>query len=128
MGPIFEDRLVDALRLDEMPALIGGDAGEENVVVRALDDVDGVDLDIAEMFHGKARRLRPVTERRDAVEPLGAQPDASGFGIGEGLGVRRGTGHRAGTIAGVRGPINLAVIPGSGHMFARHDESEARGA
>ena len=57
MGPIFEDRLVDALRLDEMPALISRDAAEEDVVMRPLDDVDGIDLDVAE----------PVLDRKSVV-------------------------------------------------------------
>ena len=45
-------------------AAIVGNAGPENVVVAALDDIDGVDLHVAEMLDRSARRLRPLAERR----------------------------------------------------------------
>ena len=69
--PVFEDALVDALGLSQMLAPIGGDARPENVMVAALDDIDGVDLHVAQMLHRRARRLRPVTKGRGGVEPLG---------------------------------------------------------
>jgi len=74
MGPVFEHGFVDALGLPQIGALIFGDPGPENMVVAALDDVDGVDLHIAEMFNGGGGRLRALAERRRRVEPLGAEP------------------------------------------------------
>src|SRR5690606_12027446 len=47
-----------------------------DMVVRALDDVDRVDLHIAQMLDGGAGRLRPGAEGRGRVEPLGVEPDA----------------------------------------------------
>ena len=43
------------------------------MVMAALDDVDGVDLHITQMFHRRSGRLRPLSERRRGVEPLRAQ-------------------------------------------------------
>jgi hypothetical protein len=63
------------------------------VVVAALDDVDGVDLHIAQMFHRSRRRLWPLAERRRHIKPLRALPDAPGFGLGHGKGTI-GAGHR----------------------------------
>ena len=79
-----------------MLAPVGGNARVEDVVVAALDDVDGVDLHVAEMLDRRARRLRPVAERRRRVEPLGVEPDAlawalvSGWGLLELRGIARG--------------------------------------
>ena len=81
--PVFEHGLVDALGLMQVRALVAGDARVEDVVVAALDHVDGVDLHVAQVLHGGARRLGPVAERRWRIEPLGAQPDAPGAGLGE---------------------------------------------
>ena len=64
------------------------------MMVAALDDVDGVDLHIAEMLDRGGRRLRPFAERRLDVEPLGAQPDAAGLSLGQGMGFG-GAGHCA---------------------------------
>ena len=94
VGPIFEHRLVDALRLMEMFAPVAGNARKENVVVAARDHVDGVDLHIAEMLDRGGRPLRPLAERRGGVEPLRAQPDASGLCLGQGIGLTD-TGHSA---------------------------------
>ena len=64
------------------------------MVVAALDDVDGVDLHITEMFDGSTCRLRPFSEWR-LREPLGAQPDAPGRGLGQGKGfIGAGTSRR----------------------------------
>ena len=76
--PVLEHRLVDGLRLVQVLAPVLGDAREEDVVVAALDDVDGVDLHVAQVLDRRARRLRPVAERRRLVEPLRAEPDAAG--------------------------------------------------
>ena len=64
MRPVFEHALVDALGLAQVGAPIGRDAAEENVVMAALDDVDGVDLHIAEMVHRGGDRL--AARRRTA--------------------------------------------------------------
>ena len=44
-------------------------------MMAALDDVDGVDLHIAEMIHRRRHRLRSGAERLAGIEPLGMQPD-----------------------------------------------------
>ena len=62
----------------------------------ALDHVDRVDLHVAEMLDGGARRLGPVAERRVLVEPLRAQPDASGLRFGQRGGLAGVAGHWAG--------------------------------
>ena len=64
-------------------------------MVAALDDVDGVDLHIAEMLDRSRDRLRPVAERLGRIEPLGTQPDAAGLRPSiRGMGFGR-AGHRA---------------------------------
>ena len=93
MRPVFEHALVDALGLAQIGAAIGGDAAIEDVMMAALDHVDGVDLHIAEMVDRRRHRLRPGAERRRRVEPLGAQPDSPGLGFGQGTGFSR-AGHR----------------------------------
>ena len=75
MGPVFEHALVDALRLAQVRAGVSRDAAIENVMMAALDDVDGVDLHIAEMVHRRRNRLRSGAERLAGIEPLGLQPD-----------------------------------------------------
>ena len=80
MGPVFEYAFVDGLRLPQIGAAVVRDAGEQDVMVTALDDVDGVDLDIAEMRDRIGGRLRSVAEGRGVVEPLRVQPDAAGGG------------------------------------------------
>ena len=64
MGPVFEHALVDALRLLQIGAAIGGDAAVEDVMVAALDHIDGVDLHIAEMLD--RGRASPPAPRRTA--------------------------------------------------------------
>ncbi len=93
MRPVFEHAFVDALRLPQIGALVGGNPVPENMVVGALDNVDGVDLHITQMFHRGSRRLRPLAEWHWRVEPLGAQPDVLGFRLGQGvefIGARHG--------------------------------------
>jgi hypothetical protein len=53
------------------------------VVVAAFDDVDGVDLDVAQMRHGGRGGLRASAERFRCVEALGMKPDAAGLSGGE---------------------------------------------
>jgi hypothetical protein len=93
VGPVFEHRLVDGLRLAQVLAPVSRNPRVEDVVMAAFNHVDGIDLDVAEMLHRGARRLRPVAERRGPVEPLGAQPDASGVGFGEREGCLGRAGH-----------------------------------
>jgi hypothetical protein len=63
-------------------------------MVAALDHMDGVDLDIAEVCHRRRDRLRSLAERLSAIKPLGMQPDSPGLGFGQGTGFGR-AGHRA---------------------------------
>jgi hypothetical protein len=92
VGPVFEHALVDALGLAQIGTGIGRNAVPENVVMAALDHVDGVDLHITEVLDGRRRRRRPLSERRLRVEPLRAQPDMPGCGLGHGNGFS-GAGH-----------------------------------
>src|ERR1043165_424610 len=57
-------------------AAISGNARVEDLVVGALDHMDRIDLDVAEMLDRSARRPRPVAERCALVEPLRAPPAA----------------------------------------------------
>ncbi len=75
MRPVFEYRLVDALRLVQVLAPVIGDPRVKDVVVAALDDMDRVDLHIAEVFHGRGRPLRAGPEGRRFSEPLSVEPD-----------------------------------------------------
>src|SRR5262249_47186073 len=93
MRPIFEHALVDALGLAQMLALVARDARVENVMVAALDHVDGIDLHVAQMRYRGTRRRGTVAERRIGVEPLRLEPDASGVGLAENEGVFGWAGH-----------------------------------
>ena len=86
VGPVFEHALVDALGLMQMPAPVGRDARPQDMVVAPLDDVDGVDLHIAEMFDRRAGGRGAIAERRRRGELLGVQPDALGVRPGQGMG------------------------------------------
>jgi hypothetical protein len=81
--PVFEHRLVDGLHLVQMLAPVSGNARVEDLVMAAFDHIDGIDLHIAQVLHRGARRLGSVAEWRGFVEPLCAQPDAPGEGLGE---------------------------------------------
>ena len=94
MRPVFEHALVDALRLAQVRPGVSRDTTIENVVMAALDHVDGVDLHIAEMVHRRRNRLRSGAERLAGIEPLGTQPDSPGLGLGQRSGFSR-AGHRA---------------------------------
>jgi hypothetical protein len=52
-------------------------------VVAALDHVDRVDLHVAQVLYGRARRLGPVAERCGLIEPLRVQSDAPSAGLAE---------------------------------------------
>src|SRR5258708_10305751 len=75
MGPVFEHASVDALRLAQISAAIGGNPVPQNMVVAALDHINSVELHIAEMLDGARSRRWPVAQPRLRVEPLPAQPD-----------------------------------------------------
>ena len=111
-----------------MYAPVAGNAGPQNVVVATFDDVNGVDLHVAELLHRSRRCRRPLAERRQRVEPLGAQPDPPGRGLGQGMG-SIGAEHRAGTVAGFarqasaqrfgRSPILPVAVSGSQEALPR---------
>src|SRR3954462_2632950 len=84
MGPIFEDALIDALRMAKIRAAIFGNTVPENVVMAALDDIDGVDLHIAKMVDRGGDRLRAIAERNWRVELLSMQPNTPGLSLGQG--------------------------------------------
>ena len=88
MRPVFEHALVDALGLAQIGAAIGRDAAIENVVMAALDHVDGVDLHIAEMVHRRRDRLRPGAERLAAYRAAGRAARFAGPRLWSGDGVR----------------------------------------
>ena len=77
--PIFENRLVDALRLMQMLAPICRDARVEDVVMAALDDVDGVNLQVAQVRDRCRRGLGTGAEGFVGVQALGVQPDSTGL-------------------------------------------------
>jgi hypothetical protein len=58
-----------------MLAPIGGNPAEKDVVVAAFDDVDGIDLHVAEMLDRGECGLWGIPKRGLGVELLGAQPD-----------------------------------------------------
>src|SRR5258708_14774048 len=93
MRPVFEDRLVDRLRPAQMVALVSRNARVEDLVMAAFDHMDGVDLHIAQVLHRGTRRLGSLAKRRGFVESLGAQPDASGTGLGEREGLSAFSAH-----------------------------------
>jgi len=86
VGPVFEHAFVGALGMAQIGAGIGRNPVPENVMVTALDHVDGIDLHIAEVFDRCGRRLRPLAEWRLGVEPLRAQPDLPGCSLVQGSG------------------------------------------
>ena len=68
------------LRDFQIAALIGRDAAEQDVVVAALDDVNRIDLHVAQMFDGGLRGFGAGTEGLALVEPLGVEPEATSQG------------------------------------------------
>ena len=62
----------------------------------ALDDIDGVDLDIAQMDDRIRDGLRPTAERRKRIESLRAQPNTSRPDFAQRIGcLRAGHQHRS---------------------------------
>jgi hypothetical protein len=86
VGPILEHASVGALGMAQIGAAIGRDPAEQNVMMAALDDVDGVDLHIAEMSDRIRDGLCSLAERGPLIQPLGMQPDLPGLSRGEGMG------------------------------------------
>jgi hypothetical protein len=72
--------------LVEVLAPISGDAAEQDVVMAALDDVDGVDLNVAEVSDRSRRSAGAVPKRSFHIEPLGVQPDTACLSFGEDYG------------------------------------------
>ena len=81
MRPVFEHAFVDALGVTQIGAAIGGNAIPENVMVTALNHMDGINLHVTEMLDRISRRLRALAERSVRIKPLGAQPDRSRCGF-----------------------------------------------
>ncbi len=110
MRPVFEDGLVDALSLEQMRPLIVRDARIEDLVVAAFDDVDRIDLHVAQVLDSEACRLRPIAERGRGIEPLGVQPDASGLGFADRVGLLEPGGHGMGRVQpGQDGRIMIVI-------------------
>ena len=80
MGPVLEDGSFAALGVVQIRRAVSRNAGPQDVVVGALDDVDGVDLHIAEMLDGRARGLGAGAEGGGRIEALRVQPEAAGAG------------------------------------------------
>ena len=72
MRPVFEYALVETLGSAEVGAAIFRDPAPQDVVVTAFDDIDGINLHVAEVLHRRSYRLCSPAERRGGIEPLGA--------------------------------------------------------
>src|SRR6185503_11460175 len=94
--PVLEYRLVDALRPLQVFAPVFRNARIEDLMVAALDNVDGVDLHIAKVLDRCADRFRAVAERRGLVQALGTQPQAPRACPGQ----RRTRRHQASRVSG----------------------------
>jgi hypothetical protein len=62
----------------QVRAPVARDARVQDLVVAALDDMDRVDLDVAEVANRGRGCLSAVAERRPLVEPLRAKPEPPG--------------------------------------------------
>ena len=78
MGPVLENAALHCLCPIEVLAPIIGNSRVQDVVMGSLDDMDGVDLHVAEVPHGGGSRRRAATEGRVAIQSLGVQPDGLG--------------------------------------------------
>jgi hypothetical protein len=67
----------------EMAASIVRNARKEDLVMAAFDDMDRVDLHVAQVLYSSERRFGSATERCWGIECLSVQPETSGFGFGE---------------------------------------------
>jgi hypothetical protein len=88
MRPILKHRLVDGLGLAQMIAEVFRNPRIEDVVVATFYDVNGIDLDVAEMFDSRRSRFGAGAEWRVGIQCLCLQPDAPGLGLGDGDGAR----------------------------------------
>jgi hypothetical protein len=75
MRPVFEHGFVDRLRVPQVGAAVGGNAGIEHVVVAALDDVDGVNLHIAQLLDRRLHCGGTCAEGRLDIELLRGKPE-----------------------------------------------------
>jgi hypothetical protein len=66
-----------------MLAPIRRNARVEDVVMAALDDVDGVNLQVAQVGHRCRRGLRAGAEGFGGIQVLGMEPDSAGPDGGE---------------------------------------------
>src|SRR5690606_30090520 len=87
--PVFEDGFFHALEMRQIGAAIIGNARKEDVMVATLDDVDRIDLHIAQMGNGGAGRRGPGAEWGLLIEPLRPEPDPPGRSDVEGIGFLR---------------------------------------
>ena len=99
VSPVFQYSFVDALGMTQIGSPVVGNPGPQHVMMRALDDVNGVDLHIAEVLDRGGGRGRPGAKRYRCVEPLGVQPDAPRLKLGQGTGFIGG-GHTCRAVAG----------------------------
>ena len=83
MRPVFENAFIDALGMMQIRAPIIGDAIPEDMMVAALDHVDGIDLHVAEMLDRSLGGLRAFAKRGFGIKPLSPQPDRSGGGLAQ---------------------------------------------
>ncbi len=67
------------MRLMQMLAPLRRNTRVEDVVMAALDDVDRVNLQVAQVRHGCRRGFRAGAEGFDRVQTLGMQPDSAGL-------------------------------------------------
>lgn len=111
--PILENALVDGLRGAEVLASIVWNSCPQDVMMAALDNVDRVDLHVAELSDRSRSRHNTHAEGRQTVKALGAEPSATGGRQGErhdSPGWRR---HQRSFAGGARSATGLAVtIPG----------------
>jgi hypothetical protein len=75
--PVFEDRFADRLSMRQVLTGIRRNAIEQNVMVASFDDVDRVNLHIAQLFNGLTNCCRPIAERIPSTESLRMQPNGA---------------------------------------------------
>ncbi len=82
MGPVLEKRAVLFDEMLEVPRLVGLIAGKENLVVGALDPLDAVDLNEAEIVDQVVEPLTPKRLRRRAGQALPFEKYLARQGVG----------------------------------------------
>ena len=83
VGPVFKHSLFGD-ELIEVSGLIAGSSSPESMVVGALDDGDGIDLNVAEVFDGFECGGFRRAFRTGGKNALGEERELAGFGDGEG--------------------------------------------